>query len=148
MSRTWLARCWPVQSGLTLRPVTKLADGSCLSVLPTTSERQRIRRHQARGLSTVPQGPVVRVIDYDVADRDTDNRSPIRLITTIVDPERVSAAELAAAYHQRWEFESILAENKPANAAVTGCCLHTAPTWCARRFGHCSYPLRDPRPDV
>lgn len=101
---------WRVQSTLLLHPVTELTDGSYLSVLLTTIERQRIRRHQARGLATVPQGPVVRVIEYDVASRDTDDRSPIRLITTIVDPEQASAAELAAVYHQRWEFESSLAE--------------------------------------
>ncbi len=90
--------------------MTELADGSYVSVLLTTIERQRIRRHQARGLATVPQGPMVRVIEYDIANRDTDDRSPIRLITTICDPERASAAELAAVYHQRWEFESSLAE--------------------------------------
>ncbi|GAA2401859.1 hypothetical protein GCM10009856_07850 [Mycolicibacterium llatzerense] len=99
-----------VQSTLLLHPVTELADGSYVSVLLTTIERQRIRRHQARGLATVPQGPMVRVIEYDIANRDTDDRSPIRLITTICDPERASAAELAAVYHQRWEFESSLAE--------------------------------------
>lgn len=48
---------WRVQSGLKLHAVTELADGSYLSVLLTTIERQRIRRHQARGLDTVPQGP-------------------------------------------------------------------------------------------
>ena len=37
-------------------------------------------------------------------------KSPIRLITTILNPEQASAAELAAVYHQRWEFESSLAE--------------------------------------
>lgn len=101
---------WRVQSTLLLHPVTELADGSYLSVLLTTSERQRIRRHHARGLATVPDGPVVRVIEYDIANRDTDDGSPIRLITTIFDPEQASAAELAAVYHQRWEFESSLAE--------------------------------------
>lgn len=53
---------------------------------------------------------MVRVIEYDIANRDTDDGSPIRLITTIFDPEQASAAELAAVYHQRWEFESSLAE--------------------------------------
>lgn len=101
---------WRVQSGLTLHPVTELADGSYLSVLLTTIERQRLRRHQARGLAAVPQGPTVRVIEYDITNRDTADRSPIRLITTIVAPEQATAAELAAVYHQRWEFESSLAE--------------------------------------
>lgn len=35
---------------------------------------------------------------------------PSELITTILDPALASAGELAAVYHQRWEFESSLAE--------------------------------------
>ena len=44
----------------------------------------------------------VRVIEYTVTD-STGNRGPevFRLITTILDPEDVTAAELAA-YQQRW----------------------------------------------
>jgi len=99
-----------VQSSLKLHVVTDLADGSYLSVLLTDIERQRIRRHRARGLHTVPQGPTVRVIEYDIVNRDSHSGSPIRLITTILDPEQASAGELAAVYHQRWEFESSLAE--------------------------------------
>jgi Insertion element 4 transposase N-terminal/Transposase DDE domain len=101
---------WRVQSGLTLHPVTELADGSYLSVLLSTIERQRIRRQQARGLPADPQGPTVRVIEYDITNRESQGGSPIRLITTILDPDTASAAELAATYHQRWEFESSLAE--------------------------------------
>jgi Insertion element 4 transposase N-terminal/Transposase DDE domain len=101
---------WRVQSALKLHVVTELADGSYLNVLLTDIERQRIRRHRARGLDTIPQGPTVRVIEYDIANRDSQSGSPIRLITTILDPELVSAAELAAVYHQRWEFETSLAE--------------------------------------
>ena len=93
-------RCAPVNS----------EEPSYLSVLLIDIERQRIRRHRARGLHTVPQGPTVRVIEYDIANRDSQSGSPIRLITTILDPERASAGELAAVYHQRWEFESSLAE--------------------------------------
>ncbi|WP_235677766.1 IS4 family transposase [Mycolicibacterium sarraceniae] len=101
---------WRVQSALKLHVVTDLADGSYLSVLLTTIERQRLRRHEARGLHAVPRGPMVRVIEYDITNRETHSGSPIRLITTILDPELASATELAAVYHQRWEFESSLAE--------------------------------------
>jgi len=101
---------WRVQSSLNVHVVTELADGSYLSVLLTDIERQRIRRHRARGLDTVPHGPTVRVIEYDITNRDTDGGSPTRLITTILDPELAAAGELAAVYHQRWEFESSLAE--------------------------------------
>jgi hypothetical protein len=101
---------WRVQSSLTLHVITELPDGSYLSVLLTDIERQRIRRHRARGLDTVPEGTPVRVIEYDITNRDNDGGSPIRLITTILDPDLATAAELAAVYHQRWEFESSLAE--------------------------------------
>ena len=109
-SATGAQLLWRVQSSLKLHMVTDLADGSYLSVLLTDIERQRIRRHRARGLSTVPQGPTVRVVEYDITNRDSQGGLPIRLITTILDPEVASAAELAAVYHQRWEFESSLAE--------------------------------------
>ena len=101
---------WRVQAALQLHVITELADGSYLSVLLTTVERQRLRRYQARGLNVAPQGTRVRVIEYDITNRDTQSGSPIRLISTILDPEVASAAELAAVYHQRWEFESSLAE--------------------------------------
>jgi hypothetical protein len=101
---------WRVQSSLTLHVITELPDGSYLSVLLTDIERQRIRRHRARGLDTVPEGTPVRVIEYDITNRDNDGGSPIRLITSILDPDLATAAELAAVYHQRWEFESSLAE--------------------------------------
>ena len=32
------------------------------------------------------------------------------MITTILDPEEVTAAEIAAAYHERWEYEIALKE--------------------------------------
>src|SRR6478672_10802851 len=63
---------WRVQSSLKLHVVTELADGSYLSVLLTDIERKRIRRHRDRGLDTVPQGPAVLVIEYDIANRETD----------------------------------------------------------------------------
>jgi hypothetical protein len=101
---------WRVQSSLKLHVLEKLPDGSYLSRLMTDIERQRIRRHRARGLDTTPEGVLVRVIEYEVGNRDSDTSGPIRLITTVLDPAEATAAELAAAYHQRWEFETSLAE--------------------------------------
>jgi hypothetical protein len=37
---------------------------------------------------------------------------PYRLLTSILDPRKAPAAELAALYHQRWEFETALDELK------------------------------------
>ncbi|MFF4761019.1 hypothetical protein [Streptomyces sp. NPDC001292] len=42
----------------------------------------------------------------------TRRTGPIRLITTILDPEQAPAAELAALYHERWEVEGVLDEIK------------------------------------
>lgn len=52
------------------------------------------------------QARYVRVIEYQVPDRDgngTDER--IILVTTITDFRQAPAQELAQAYHQRWEHE-------------------------------------------
>ena len=53
----------------------------------------------------------MRVIEYEVTNRDGKGEI-FCLITTIMDPEDASAAELAAAYQERWEFESSLDEIK------------------------------------
>ena len=49
----------------------------------------------------------VRVIEYQVPDREGDGTGElIALITTITDPRRAPAGALAQAYHQRWEHET------------------------------------------
>jgi hypothetical protein len=52
-----------------------------------------------------------RVIDYTVED-GRDNPTVYRLFTTMLDPIEAPAAELAAAYAQRWEIESVFDELK------------------------------------
>jgi hypothetical protein len=55
----------------------------------------------------------VRVIEYTLSDpgrRTSVNR--YRLITTILDPTKAPAQELAALYTERWEIETALAELK------------------------------------
>jgi hypothetical protein len=54
---------------------------------------------------------LVRVIDYSIDD-GRDNPTVYRLFTTLTDPDQASAAELAAAYAQRWEIESTFDELK------------------------------------
>lgn len=101
---------WRVQVPMQLPVITELTDGSYLSVLMSPSEYRRRRRSMSRGEKITPQGAQVRVIEYDIANSENQSGSPIRLITTIFDPEIASATDLAAVYHQRWEFESSLAE--------------------------------------
>jgi IS4 transposase len=49
------------------------------------------------------------------------------LITTIMDPDEASAAELAAAYAERWEFESSLDEIKTHQRGRGGVLRSKAP---------------------
>jgi len=49
----------------------------------------------------------VRVIEYEIPDRDGDGTGELlALITTITDPRQAPAGMLAEAYHQRWEHET------------------------------------------
>jgi hypothetical protein len=82
--------------------VQDLPDGSWLAHLRRATDR-----------SSEPM--LARVIDYtiDNGHRDGDGDATVyRLFTTLLDPEEVSAAELAAAYMQRWEIELAFDELK------------------------------------
>lgn len=87
-------------------PVKKLLpDGSFESSLAPKSMRSDINRGKNRriDLYEIP----VRVIDYEVADR---NGETIRLVTSIMDHETAPAIEIAALYQERWEIELIFDE--------------------------------------
>jgi hypothetical protein len=92
---------WRVRSNLRLACEQRLADGSYLSrIYPSGQDRKRNRN-----------GVVVRVIDYRL--EGVAGAEPIyRLATTILDPEKAPALELAALYHERWEIETALDELK------------------------------------
>lgn len=78
-----------------------LPDGSWLAHL-----------HQTHSATARRQEPMlVRVIDYTIDD-GRDNPTSYRLFTTLLDPEEVSAVDLAAAYIQRWEIEMAFDELK------------------------------------
>jgi hypothetical protein len=52
-------------------------------------------------------GHLVRIVEYDVPDREGNGTGElIVLITTITDPRDAKADELADTYHQRWEHET------------------------------------------
>jgi hypothetical protein len=52
-------------------------------------------------------GYLVRVVEYNVPDRDGNSTGElIVLLTTIIDPRKAKADELADTYHQRWEHET------------------------------------------
>ena len=85
-----------------LRPhlLSDLPDGSWLARIdPPKAMRSKV------------ESLTVRVVDYTIDDgRESD--ATYRLITTILDPEEASAQDLALAYAQRWEIESVFDELK------------------------------------
>lgn len=104
---------WRMQSGPNLPVVRAFPDGSYESFLldPKVRGRRATQRHRGSAHIEEPSGIPVRVIEYEVTNRE--GKSEIFcLVTTIMAPADASAAELAAAYHERWEFESSLDEIK------------------------------------
>src|SRR4051794_10681057 len=81
--------------------VQDLPDGSGLA------ELRRSTGAAERALAPMP----VRVVDYTIDD-GRDHPGSYRLFTTLLDPAEATAAELAAAYHQRWEIELAFDELK------------------------------------
>ncbi|MFA9566414.1 MAG: IS4 family transposase, partial [Acidimicrobiales bacterium] len=91
---------WRAKANVKPRHLETFDDGSWLAEL---------RANNAK-LNT--EAVIVRVIDYRVDDGRDCDAGPFRLFTTLVDPEEVTATELAAAYAQRWEIESAFDELK------------------------------------
>ena len=99
--RTGADQLWRVKAGSRLVRDEELPDGSYLShIYPSEKDR----RHKTNGVT-------VRVIDYCL-DGVADAEPTYRLVTTILDPDKAPAQELAALYHDRWEIESALDELK------------------------------------
>jgi len=109
---TGAALVWRVKADLRL-PVLELPpDGSYRSVLVSPKVKGKARQdliEAARRGEDLDEHKArhVRVIEYEVPDRDGDGKDElIALITTITDPRQAPAAVLAQAYHQRWEHET------------------------------------------
>jgi hypothetical protein len=120
---TGAALLWRAPTGLALPVVTVLPDGTYLSVLLNPAIRGARRRaallDTARQIAQGELDPealdpqqahLVRVVEYDVPDRDGNGTGElIVVLTTILAPDRERGAradELAAAYNQRWEEET------------------------------------------
>jgi hypothetical protein len=92
---------WRVKGNLRLPREQVLPDGSYLS---TICSSDKDRRHRTGGLP-------VRLVEYRL--EGLPEAEPLyRVVTSILDPQRAPAAELAALYHARWEIEVALAEPK------------------------------------
>ncbi|MBV9160410.1 MAG: IS4 family transposase [Pseudonocardiales bacterium] len=125
-TRSGAALLWRAPTGLHLPVVKVLADGTYLSVLINPAIRgARLRAailararevadttvdgdpaDESEGLDPA-QAHLVRVVEYDVPDRAGNGTGElIVLLSTILDPAKARADELAAAYHERWEEET------------------------------------------
>jgi hypothetical protein len=107
---------WRVKSWILLPVLELLPDGSYRSVLVSPEVKGRARDEAVeaarRGEDPGPgRARHVRVIEYEIEDRDGD-RELIALVTTITDYREAPAAALAAAYCQRWEHEGANAQMK------------------------------------
>lgn len=86
---------WRVAANLILRPVEMLADGSYIAevIPPRKAGRASFR---------------LRVVEY----RLPRSGELYRLATTIMDPVRVPAKDLAILYHERWDIEGFFKQIK------------------------------------
>ena len=89
------------KAGPKARHVKDLPDGSWLAHLQQT--------HSAAARRAEPM--LVRVLDYSIDD-GRGSPTSYRLFTTVLDPDEITAVDLAAAYTQRWEIELAFDELK------------------------------------
>ena len=95
---------WRTKRNHVLPVERRFGDGSFLSkVFPSQEDRRK-------GTQALP----VRVVEYAV-DQDPaadQEETTYRLLTTVLDPRRAPADDLASLYPERWEFETTLDELK------------------------------------
>jgi hypothetical protein len=96
--------CWRMSASFTLPVLEVLPDGTYLSELrpPRKKDGPPIR---------------VRVIEYSVLTTDENGQQTSELFalaTTLLDPHRFPAIELAVLYHDRWQAETGIADLKTA----------------------------------
>jgi hypothetical protein len=92
---------WRLKKDVILPCEKRLPDGSFLSrIYPSPKDR----KNRTCGM-------VVRVIEYRLEGIEGAEPS-YRLVTSLMDPEKAPAAELAALYHDRWEIETTFDELK------------------------------------
>lgn len=92
---------WRCVENRQLPVVRELPDGSYLSVIYPDGKSRKARSGEI----------VVRVIEYTLPGVQ-GGEERYRLMTTLLDPERVPALELATLYHERWEVEAVFDELK------------------------------------
>jgi hypothetical protein len=104
---------WRVKNGvrsLPARIVRVLGDGSVLVRLRESDAMlaARRRRRGDRGLSRLPD-TVARLVEFVLTVTDDAGRtrtSRFRVLTTLLDPDRYPAEQIAAGYARRWQAET------------------------------------------
>jgi hypothetical protein len=92
---------WRMKKNMRMACEKRLPDGSYLSHVYPSERDWRLKTN----------GVELRVIDYRL--EGIEGSEPIyRLATTILDPGKAPAGELAALYHERWEIETAFDELK------------------------------------
>jgi len=104
----WQAACatgaqllWRCPANRQLPVVKVLSDGSYLSAIYPDQKSRRSRTGEM----------TLRVIEYSLPDKE-GQPARYRLVTTLLDPKRAPAMELATLYHERWEVEGVFDELK------------------------------------
>jgi hypothetical protein len=96
-----------VKSHCVLQPFRRLSDGSFLAKIYARSD------HRAQDRA----GIIVRVIEYTLDDPQRAGHGEVhRLITNLLEEQACPASELIELYHQRWEAELVLDEQKTHQA--------------------------------
>ena len=109
---TGAALLWRMKENARLPVLEMLPDGSYRSVLIasriTGGKRDALIAAARRGGALEEdQARYVRVIEYDVPDREGAGKDELLvLVTTITDFRAAAAQALAGAYHERWEHET------------------------------------------
>ena len=98
-----VARLMRVKTAMVFRPIRLFADGSYGAKIYSSSRHRKQDR----------DGVMVRVIDYTLDDpQRVGHGQPHRLITSLLDDQRFPATDLIVLYHERWESELVLDEQK------------------------------------
>ncbi len=124
---------WRAKSNMKPAYLETLDDGSWLAELTPGG-------NAGRTAEPLP----IRVIDYTIDD-GRDNDETYRLFTTILDPDDVTAADLAATYAQRWEIETTFDELKTHQRGARTVLRSKSPDLVLQEiWGHlcCHYAIR------
>jgi len=110
-AETGAALVWRVKTDIDFPVLAVLPDGSYVSEIGDPRQKRHNREYERkrRAAGVAVDYLRVRVVDYEIPNRESRDEF-IRLVTTILEPVEVPAAELAAVYHERWEEESVFDE--------------------------------------